>query len=119
MSSSASPPEIVQISVTELADRMAQAPGSLQLIDVREPEELAIAQIQGFTNLPLSQFGEWSGQIQTQFDPHAETLVLCHHGMRSAQMCHWLQSQGFTHVKNVSGGIEAYSVRVDDTIPRY
>lgn len=119
MSTSSANPEITQISVTELADRMAQAPKSWQLIDVREPEELEIAQIDGFTNLPLSQFANWSGQVQTQFDPHAETIVLCHHGVRSAQMCYWLQSQGFTDVKNVSGGIEAYSVRVDDAIPRY
>ncbi len=119
MSSSPSTPEIAQISVIELADRMSQAQEPLQLIDVREPEELEIAQIERFTNLPLSQFAEWSGQIQTQFDPHAETIVLCHHGVRSAQMCYWLQSQGFTHLKNVSGGIEAYAVRVDSNIPRY
>lgn len=119
MSSSPSNPEIIQISVTELADRMGQPQSALQLIDVREPEELEIAQIEGFTNLPLSQFAAWSGQIQTQFDPHAETIVLCHHGVRSAQMCYWLQSQGFTYVKNVSGGIDAYSARVDDAIPRY
>ena len=91
----------------------------VQLIDVREPEELAIAHLPGFINLPLSQYGEWSGNIQTRFDPHAETVVLCHHGVRSAQMCYWLLQQGFTHVKNVAGGIDAYSSRVDPTIPRY
>lgn len=110
---------ISPISVRELAQLMAEAPDQLQLIDVREPDELAIAQIAGFTNLPLSQFQQWSGQIQSKFDPHAETIVLCHHGVRSAQMCQWLQHQGFTQVKNVTGGIEAYSVLVDDSIPRY
>lgn len=121
--SNQSPPSLNQpippISVTELAQRMAEASDNLQLIDVREPEELAIAQITGFTNLPLSQFAKWSGQIQSQFDPHAETIVLCHHGVRSAQMCQWLQHQGFTQVKNVTGGIEAYAVLVDDSVPRY
>ncbi|MBF2000757.1 MAG: rhodanese-related sulfurtransferase [Synechococcales cyanobacterium C42_A2020_086] len=110
---------IPQISVQELASRMADAPAGLQLIDVREPEELAIAQIDGFMNLPLSQFAVWSEQIQTHLDPTAETIVLCHHGIRSAQMCQWLQQQGFTQVRNVVGGIEAYAVEVDSTIPRY
>jgi rhodanese-related sulfurtransferase len=44
---------------------------------------------------------------------------MCHHGMRSAQMCQWLTQQGFTNVKNIVGGIDAYSVGVDSSIPRY
>jgi rhodanese-related sulfurtransferase len=111
-------PAFTPISVKELANSLA-APEGLQLIDVREPQEVAIAKIAGFDNLPLSEYANWSEQIQTRFDPHAETIVLCHHGMRSAQMCQWLASQGFTKVKNVEGGIEAYSVVVDPSIPRY
>jgi rhodanese-related sulfurtransferase len=121
MSHSAFNQAIPQITVEELAARMNQAEQAetLQFIDVREPDEVEIASIDGFTNLPLSQFAEWSSQIQSQFDPTAETIVLCHHGVRSAQMCQWLQQQGFTHVKNVTGGIEAYAIAVDSTIPRY
>lgn len=110
---------IPQISVSELAARMAQSQSAIQLIDVREPEELEIARVEGFTNLPLSQFADWSEKIQVQFDPDVETIVLCHHGMRSAQMCQWLHNQGFTQVKNVVGGIEEYAAVVDPTIPRY
>lgn len=117
--SSFHPQPVVQISAQDLANRMAAAGDRLQLIDVREPEELAIVKLEGFANLPLSQFAEWSEQIQTRFDPHTETIVLCHHGVRSGQMCHWLSNQGFTQVKNVSGGIEAYAVQVDPTLPRY
>lgn len=112
-------PLIAQISVEDLAARLAEGSASLQLIDVREPSELELAQIAGFANLPLSQFAEWSTQIQTQLDPDIETLVICHHGMRSAQMCHWLMTQGFTDVKNIAGGIDAYSAVVDPAIPRY
>ncbi|MBD2083722.1 rhodanese-like domain-containing protein [Trichocoleus sp. ST-U3] len=111
--------DIPQISVEELASRLADSPESLQLVDVREPQEVAIASIEGFENLPLSEFADWADQIHTQFDPHAETLVLCHHGIRSAQMCQWLQMQGFTNVKNIAGGIDAYSIRVDPTISQY
>jgi rhodanese-related sulfurtransferase len=111
--------DITQISVEELAKRLSSGDTSIQLVDVREPQELAIASIEGFTNLPLSEFAEWGGQIPTLFNPEVETLVLCHHGIRSAQMCQWLVSQGFTNVQNVSGGIDAYSVLVDHSISQY
>lgn len=110
---------IPSISVEELAVRLAEKDTQLQLIDVREPEEVAIAFVEGFQVLSLSQFPQWSDQITTRFDPNAETLVICHHGIRSAQMCQWLLNHGFTNVKNISGGIDAYSLLVDSTIPRY
>ena len=110
---------IAQISVQELAQRLRKDVGKLQLLDVREPEEVAIASIEGFEILPLSQFAQWCDTIHARFDTDAETLVMCHHGIRSAQMCQWLTSQGFTNVKNVVGGIDAYSILVDPTISRY
>jgi rhodanese-related sulfurtransferase len=110
---------IPQISVEELALRLAKPDETLQLIDVREPEEVAIAYIEGFEVLPLSQFAEWCGEIASRFNLAAETLVICHHGMRSAQMCQWLQHRGFTNVKNIAGGIEAYAYSVDSSISRY
>lgn len=110
---------IAQISVEELALRLADQPANLQLIDVREPEEVAIAYLEGFDVLSLSNFEQWSHQIKTHFNPDAETLVMCHHGVRSAQMCQWLRNMGFTNVKNIAGGIDAYSLLVDPYIPRY
>jgi rhodanese-related sulfurtransferase len=111
-------PTFCQITVEELAHCLPQSP-ELQLLDVREPWELEAVSLPEFTNLPLSTFSEWSEQIHARLDPHKETLVLCHHGMRSAQMCQWLVSCGFTQVKNITGGIEAYAVLVDPTLPRY
>ncbi|MDF5739925.1 MULTISPECIES: rhodanese-like domain-containing protein [unclassified Nostoc] len=108
-----------QISVEKLAQHLSSSDQSIQLVDVREPEELAIASIEGFVNLPLSQFAEWGDQVATLFNPQAETFVLCHHGIRSAQMCQWLIAQGFTNVQNISGGINAYSLLVDPSIPQY
>ncbi|MBW4456268.1 MAG: rhodanese-related sulfurtransferase [Nostoc indistinguendum CM1-VF10] len=107
------------ISVQELAQRLSSDDASIQLVDVREPQELEIASIEGFVNLPLSQFAEWGDQVPNLFNPQAETLVLCHHGIRSAQMCQWLIAQGFINVQNISGGIDAYSVLVDHSIPQY
>lgn len=115
-SSFASVPEI---GVETLASCLAKPASHIQLVDVREPQEIAIANLEQFTNLPLSQFSQWSESIQTHLDPHIETLVMCHHGVRSAQVCRWLLNQGFIDVKNVSGGIDAYSIRVDPSIPRY
>ena len=110
---------LTQISVEDLAGRLATGDKTIQLVDVREPQELAIATIPGFVNLPLSEFADWNQQIFTMLNPQAETLVLCHHGIRSAQMCQWLVTQGFTNVKNISGGIAAYSQLVDPAIPQY
>jgi rhodanese-related sulfurtransferase len=112
-----------QITVQELAETLAEnlsgSSNSRQLVDVREAQELAIAQLPGFINLPLSESESWAIDIHSYLNPEVETFVLCHHGMRSAQMCQWLISQGFTNVKNISGGIDAYSIQVDRTIPRY
>jgi rhodanese-related sulfurtransferase len=119
MASQFSDRPVSHISVEQLAQRIAESSEGLQLIDVREPQEVAIARLEGFENLPLSEYAEWSEQIRTHFNPEAETLVLCHHGIRSAQMCEWLVTQGFTHVKNITGGIDAYSIVVDRSIPRY
>ncbi|MBF2017102.1 MAG: rhodanese-related sulfurtransferase [Richelia sp. RM2_1_2] len=110
---------INQIAVEELAQRLSSDECSIQLVDVREPQEVRTASIDGFINLPLSQFADWSNDIQTHLDPDKETLVLCHHGVRSAQMCQWLTSQGFTNVKNIAGGIDAYSILVDHSVPQY
>ncbi|MBF2064185.1 MAG: rhodanese-related sulfurtransferase [Calothrix sp. C42_A2020_038] len=107
-----------QVSVEQLQQRLSSG-DSIQLIDVREPQEVEIASIDGFVNLPLSDFAAWGNQIHTYFDSNVETLVLCHHGIRSAQMCQWLTEQGFTNVKNITGGIAAYSTRVDSSIPQY
>ncbi|MBD2077541.1 rhodanese-related sulfurtransferase [Phormidium sp. FACHB-592] len=108
-----------QIRVAELAQRLATPSDAVQFVDVREASELALAKLDGFEHLPLSEFAEWSGDIQTRLDPQKETIVLCHHGVRSAQMCQWLQTQGFTQVRNVVGGIDAYAIAVDPSIAQY
>lgn len=110
---------ISEINVQELAARLQSDRQSLQLIDVRERDEVEIAAIAGFDILPLSEYGEWSAEFATKFDPQVETLVLCHHGMRSAQMCQWLVNQGFTNVKNISGGIDAYAYLVEPSMAKY
>lgn len=110
---------IIQITVQELAQRLAGDRQDLQLIDVREHDEVEIAAIADFTIFPLSEYEEWAGDFKEKFDPQVETLVLCHHGMRSAQMCQWLINQGFTNVKNIEGGIDSYAYIVEPTMAKY
>ena len=110
---------VLEITVQELALRLAQKGSNLQLIDVREPHEVAIAHIEGFDVLPLSDFAHWSESIKTRYNADQETLVICHHGMRSERMCQWLRNIGFKNVKNIVGGIDAYAIAVDPKVTRY
>ena len=111
--------DLSEIDVERLAMLLAESDPSLQLVDVRERNEVAIAKIEGFAVYPLSEFEQWSDRILTELEPEAETVVMCHHGMRSAQLCQWLSTRGFSNVHNLRGGIDAYSRLVDSTINRY
>ncbi|NJK61235.1 MAG: rhodanese [Oscillatoriales cyanobacterium SM2_1_8] len=112
------PPLIPEVSPQDLAAAL-QNPTAHQFLDVREPIEVDLVALPGFALRPLSQFSQWAEAIAVDFDPHRETWVLCHHGVRSYQMCAWLATQGFTQVKNVRGGIDAYACEVDLRLPRY
>lgn len=90
-----------------------------QLIDVREPNEISTAAIEGFKPYPLSQFGQWGPQIASDLDTSKDTYVLCHHGVRSLQAAQWLHTQGFTRLYNIAGGIHQYSMKADRDIPTY
>lgn len=116
---SSSIPVPQEMDVQTLGQRLQTEAEQLQLIDVREPWEVETASIPGFENLPLSESTSWVSTIHDRLDATVETIVMCHHGMRSAQMCQWLCGQGFANVKNVAGGIDAYAVMVDPSIPRY
>ena len=102
------------ISPEELKERLRRG-DRLEVIDVREQEEYEIARIDGARLLPLSRFPEWAGTLDTE----AEIVFMCHHGIRSAQVCSYLAREGFTKLHNLSGGIDAWSVEVDRTVPRY
>lgn len=102
------------ISPAELKQRMAQD-HELQLIDVREPPEYEAACIEGARLLPLSRFPEWADTL----DPEAEIVFMCHHGIRSAQVCAYLARSGFKRLYNLAGGIDLWSSEVDPDVPRY
>ena len=85
------------------------------LVDVREPNEFAFAHIQGSLHIPLRQLPERTQEL----DPEQDIVVLCHHGMRSQQACLFLEQYGFSNLYNLKGGIDAWSLNCDPTVPRY
>jgi rhodanese-related sulfurtransferase len=102
------------ISPPELAERL-KAGEQINLIDVREPMEFELARIDGAKLLPLSRFNEWIDEL----DPEAEIVVMCHHGIRSANLCMFLIRNGFARVFNLDGGIDLWSKEIDPSVPRY
>jgi rhodanese-related sulfurtransferase len=105
---------VTTLSATELKDRLAQG-DALFLLDVREPQEYHYAKIGGSTLIPLQQIPARIGEL----DPKRNIVVVCHHGMRSMQAAHYLAHQGFTNVANLTGGIDAWSLQCDSSVPRY
>ena len=85
------------------------------ILDVREPEEVAIACFPGATHIPMDEIPS----RLTELDPDHETVVVCHHGIRSAQVAMYLARLGFERVSNLSGGIDLWSATVDPAVPRY
>ena len=102
------------ISVRELKDRLDKG-DNIFLLDVREPHEFSMAKIEGSVLIPL---GTLPASL-SQLNSNDEIVALCHKGMRSADAVGFLLQQGFTNVKNLVGGIDAWSVEVDQTVPRY
>ena len=102
------------MSVQELKQRLEKDSKPF-LLDVREPYEYSLARIEGSVLIPL---GTLPSSLD-QLDKNAEIVAYCHHGMRSGDAVGFLVQQGFTNVKNLVGGIDAWSVQVDPSIPRY
>ena len=82
---------------------------------VREPWEHALAKLEGSVLVPLGTLP----QSLSKLDKNTEIIAYCHHGMRSADATGFLVQQGFPNVKNLVGGIDAWSVQVDNSVPRY
>ena len=105
---------IEEVDAKEAAERIAARPEAV-LLDVREDEELQIVSVDGARHIPM---GDIPSRI-SELDPDTEIYSLCHHGMRSAQVAGYLAQQGFEKVLNVRGGIDAWAIFVDESLPRY
>jgi rhodanese-related sulfurtransferase len=85
------------------------------LLDVREPWEFAICRIPGSELLPMSQLVRRLGEL----DANRETVVICHHGIRSQQVALFLERQGFGRIINLQGGVAAWARDVEPAMPTY
>ena len=86
-----------------------------QFIDVREPNEYQIASIPGAKLIPLGDVPKRVGEL----DPNTEVIVHCKMGGRSAKAAEFLRQSGFKNVKNMLGGITAWSDKIDPSVPKY
>jgi adenylyltransferase/sulfurtransferase len=103
-----------EIDARELQALRLQTP-DLQIVDVREPQEWAIARIEGSQLIPLRTLPARAAEL----DRSRPLVLLCHHGIRSARGLEVLRSAGFTRIQHLRGGIEAWSRDVDPQVPRY
>ncbi len=65
----------------------------------------------------MPEIPERAGELDAYRD--GELVVMCHHGMRSARVAAWLRENGFRNVRNLTGGIHAWSLAIDDSVPVY
>ncbi len=108
-------PQMPEITATELKQRLDSGE-DIQIIDVREPHEVAIAKLPNSTHIPLGQILNRMGEI----DPNRETVVHCKMGGRSAKAIEALKRSGFSgSLINLKGGITAWSNEVDPSVPKY
>ncbi len=88
---------------------------SFTFIDVREPHEFQIARIPGTVLIPLGTLPSRLGEL----DPNAEIIAHCKSGARSQKAVDLLKQSGFKNVRNMTGGILAWSDKVDPSTPKY
>lgn len=102
-------------SVSELKERL-DIGEEIQLIDVREIFEFEIAKLQNADLIPLNSIPNHVSTIRRDIP----VVVYCHHGMRSASAINYLKTEyGFNNLINLEGGIDAWSIDIDQTVSRY
>lgn len=106
-------PNIPLIHVEDLKQRL-DAKESLFVLDVREADEYKICNIGGHL-IPLNDLPKRLSEL----DPKREIVVHCRSGVRSGKAVEFLQTQGFTNVKSLAGGILAWAEKIDPTMTKY
>lgn len=85
------------------------------LLDVREPWEFSICKIEGSVNISMSE----PEKLINKLNANDEIIAICHHGMRSFQVCNYLENNGFNKVLNLDGGIDSWAKTIDTDIAQY
>lgn len=104
-----------EITPKALADLLESKADDVFLLDVRQPEEVAVCGLPAICNIPM-------GDMQSRLDELPENkdiVVICHHGYRSMQMTLWLRQKGFDKARSLQGGVDKWAEDVDPSMPRY
>jgi adenylyltransferase/sulfurtransferase len=104
-----------EVTVQDMKRALDDPKLGIKVIDVREPDEYEIAHVEGTTLMPMSALQ----QRFTELDPNSQYYIHCKMGGRSMRALQFLRQQGFKNLKNVAGGIDAWSEEIDPGVPRY
>jgi rhodanese-related sulfurtransferase len=104
-----------ELNSVELKDYLVHSDSDLLLLDVREPWEYERCHLEDSTLVPMGQIMQ---KIQ-ELDPDRETVVICHHGIRSRQVCRVLEANGFHKLINLSDGVDGWARYVDKDMAIY
>ena len=85
------------------------------LLDVREPWEFSICKIEGSVNISMSE----PEKLINELNANDEIIAICHHGMRSFQVCNYLENNDFNKVLNLDGGIDSWAKTIDTDMAQY
>jgi rhodanese-related sulfurtransferase len=107
----------------EIFGERMQNGSRMVILDVREAGEIAQVRLadERVVYAPVSRlaYDGLDALPPGASDPEADLVVICHHGVRSAQVTAWLRSQGWKQVYSLKGGLDQYALRVDSSIGRY
>ena len=104
-----------EVTVQDMKKALDDPKLGIKVIDVRDPDEYAIAHVKGVPQIPLGVLP----QRFTELDPNQVIYLHCKSGKRSMKALEFLRQQGFKYVKSVKGGISAWSDEIDHSIAKY
>lgn len=107
----------LEITPQELQQRIANGE-HITMIDVREPEEHAMARLELATLIPMQTIPAQLQRLEGLSD-ETPLAILCHHGVRSLNVALWLRKQGIENCFSIEGGLDRWSREIDTEIPRY
>ena len=105
-----------EITVEELARDLERGKSPL-LVDVRQPWEHDLSRLEGSVLLPLPELPSRAAEVRPA--PGQLVVCYCHHGVRSRNAAQILSQAGLLDVVSLAGGIDAWSERIDPSVPRY
>ncbi len=106
---------MLEMTAPQLHQRLAESQSKPVLLDVREQWEFDYCHIENSVLIPMSEVIQQYHELDTQ----RETVIICHHGIRSRHIGLFLETKQFSNIINLSGGVEDWAKSVDSNMPRY